>query len=73
MGSDANIVKNYLQTNGAKLGKLALEGISVATELASKAVKAIPVIGKPISMMLKGASTATSIGSDKIHANLDGD
>ena len=66
----AKKVGHFAKEVGAKVAKFGLEVVSTAQSVAAKAAKFIPGIGKPISAALTGMSKATSVASDKIHANL---
>jgi len=52
------------------VAKFGLKVISAAQSVAARVVKYIPVIGKPLSEVLKVESKGLNMASNAIHANL---
>ncbi|KAF9481090.1 hypothetical protein BDN70DRAFT_931204 [Pholiota conissans] len=70
--SAAKKVGHFVKTTGAKIAKVGLKAWSTAQRVASKAAQFIPVVGKPLSKILDGASAATNAASNAIHAKMGG-
>ncbi|KAF9479851.1 hypothetical protein BDN70DRAFT_660247 [Pholiota conissans] len=68
----AKKVGHFVKTTGAKIAKVGLKVWSTAQKLASKVVQFIPVVGKPLSKVLDGASAVTNAASNAIHAKIGG-
>lgn len=66
----AQKVGHFIKTTGAKIAKVGLKIWSTATKALSKVAQFIPVIGKPLSKAMDGASAVENKVSDSIHVKL---